>query len=122
MSFLYEKARLQHSRQKLIMATTPKTIRAKPHIKVYYNYYFIIYIGLGVCYSESRKLKLKHYLDCLFEGKSFQAVNRGFKTNKHHQMMYYEQPKEGLNPVFMKFDLEDDLITCKPLKRDGQYL
>lgn len=99
-------------------------IRAKPHIKVHIAIIIIssYYLCLGVCYSESRKLKLKHYLDSLFEGRSFQAVNRGFKTNKHHQMMYYEQAKEGLNPVFIKFDLDDDLITCRPLKRDGQYL
>ena len=106
------------------MATTQKMIRAKPHIKVHIAIIIIssYYLCLGVCYSESRKLKLKHYLDSLFEGRSFQAVNRGFKTNKHHQMMYYEQAKEGLNPVFIKFDLDDDLITCRPLKRDGQYL
>ena len=65
---------------------------------------------------------MEHYLSSLFEGASFEAVNRGFKVNKDHQMMYYEQPKEGLNPVFIKFDLEDDLISCKPLKCDGQYM
>lgn len=76
----------------------------------------------GVCYAESKRLTLEDYLNSLFEGTSFQAVNRGFKVNKDHQMMYYEQVKEGLNPVFIKFDLEDDLITCKPLKSNGQYM
>jgi len=37
-------------------------------------------------------------------------------------MHYYEQIKKGLNSVFLKFDLEDDLITCKPLQQDGEYL
>ena len=37
-------------------------------------------------------------------------------------MHYYEQIKKGLNPVFLKFDLEQDLITCKPLQKDGEYL
>ena len=37
-------------------------------------------------------------------------------------MKYYEQEKQGLNSVFLKFDLEDDLITCKPLKNGGEYI
>ena len=37
-------------------------------------------------------------------------------------MVYYEMDKEGLNGIFLKFDLESDLITCKPLKINGEYL
>ena len=37
-------------------------------------------------------------------------------------MIYYELPKEGLNGIFLKFHLEDDLITCKPLKENNEYL
>ena len=48
--------------------------------------------------------------------------NRGFKTNKDKQMVYYEMDKEGLNGLFLKFHLEDDLITCKPLQINGEYL
>ena len=37
-------------------------------------------------------------------------------------MVYYEMPKEGLNSIFLKFRLEPDLITCKPLQINGEYL
>ena len=50
------------------------------------------------------------------------ATNRGFKHNRANQMKYYEQEKEGLNPVFIKFDLDDDLISCKPLRANNKYL
>lgn len=76
----------------------------------------------GVCYTESKRLHLENYLSSLFNGTSFHAVNRGFKRNKENKMKYYEQMKEGLNPVFLKFDLEDDLITCKPLQNGGEYI
>ena len=52
----------------------------------------------------------------------FKATNRGFKKNKDNQMYYYEQEKDGLNSVFIKFDLDDDLITCKPRRINDEYI
>ena len=75
-----------------------------------------------MCHADSRRLTLSNYIDSLFEGKSWTASNRGFKKNKANQMCYYEQSKEGLNPVFLKFDLDEDLISCKPLKIDQEYM
>ena len=77
---------------------------------------------LGVCHSETSRLKLEHFLSCLYENQSYFVQNRGFKCNKDRQMVYYEMNKEGLNNIFCKFHLEDDLITCKPLQINGQYL
>ena len=58
----------------------------------------------------------------MFEGESFRAINRGFKKNRDNKMKYYEEEKEGLNPVFLKFDIADDLISCKPRKIDNEYI
>ena len=76
----------------------------------------------GVCHTEGKRLRLEHYLNCLYKNENFQVINRGFRTNKDKQMIYYELPKQGLNPIFLKFEIEDDLITCKPLKINGVYL
>ena len=99
-----------------------KMTKQKQHLKVQLFLFTSYNFKKGVCHAEGRRLTLEHYLACLYEGKSFIAVNRGFKANKNRQMMYYELPKQGLNPIFLKFELEDDLITCKPLKKDGNYL
>ena len=76
----------------------------------------------GVCHTESERLRLEHYLACLYKNESFIVTNRGFKCNRERQMIYYEMPKEGLNPIFLKFRLEPDLITCKPLKINDEYM
>ena len=86
------------------------------------RYRCLTLIFKGVCHTESRRLKLEHYLACLYENKPFIVKNRGFKCNKDRQMIYYELPKEGLNSIFLKFILSPDLITCKPLKINGEYL
>ena len=85
-------------------------------------YHFLTLLFKGVCHTESKRLKLEHYLACLYENEPFIVKNRGFKCNRDRQMIYYELPKEGLNGIFLKFQLEPDLITCKPLKINGEYL
>ena len=122
MNFWYAKEDLLRYLQKLTFASTQKIEPRKLHTKVLSLFWKFHLFLVGVCHAESKRLKLEHYLACLYDGKSFKAINRGFKVNKNRQMMYYELPKEGLNPIFLKFDLDEDLITCKPLKKDGIYL
>ena len=79
-------------------------------------------VTLGVSHHEGRKLRLEDFHDCLYRDSIQLTVNRGFKMNKQRRLCYYEQPKRALNNINLKFVVDDDLITCSPLKRDGKIL
>ena len=76
----------------------------------------------GVCHAEGKRLTLDHFVNSLNNGSEFLTTLRGFKQNSRNQMKYYEMTKSGLNPVFIKFEVDDDLISCKPLKINNEYM
>ena len=67
-------------------------------------------------------MRLEHYLNCLYEDTVPQTINRGFKLNKQRRLAYYEVSKRALNAIFLKYDVQADRITCKPIRRNGKVL
>ena len=112
------------------------TIKRKLHIKVYITWYhgvnhgttslrnhdamvFRKYIDvtcLGVARVEGDTLTLQDYIDVLYNHKYIEKPNRGFHFNKTSGgLSYTETEKLALNPIFNKFLVQSDNITCKPL-------
>ena len=75
-----------------------------------------------MCHTEGQRLRLEHYLSCLYDDEVVSTINRGFKLNKQRRLAYYEMSKRALNSIFLKYDVQQDRITCKPLRRDGKIL
>ena len=41
---------------------------------------------------------------------------------KQNELRRYQVEKKALNSIFVKFHLDDDGITCRPLRKNGKYL
>ena len=91
------------------------------HAARFYGQVHLVFI-LGVNHCEGQRLRLEHYLSCLYDDVIPETINRGFKLNKKRRLAYYEIAKKGLNNIFLKYDVQDDLITCKPIRRNGKVL
>ena len=70
----------------------------------------------GVSRVEGEQLELQDYIDVLYNYKYIEKPNRGFHFNKSSGgLSYTETNKLALNPIFCKFLVQPDSITCKPL-------
>ena len=76
----------------------------------------------GVPYVEAQKLTIEHFTSCLYDGVIPKVISRELRKNKKQQIIYTETNKAGLNPVFKKFRVQPDKITCLPLTRNGKIL
>ena len=70
---------------------------------------------------HSVDVRLQNFKDCLFEGKQFQ-VELQTLTKKNNQMSRVKTMKKGLSRIFVKFPVQKDHITCKPLQENGFFL
>ena len=41
---------------------------------------------------------------------------------KYGTMAILECRKRALNPIFTKLEVQEDLVTIKPLKKNGEYI
>ena len=76
----------------------------------------------GVHHAEARNFKSETYADCLYNESKVTVIARELRRNKHQQMIYSETNKLGLNPIFKKFRVQDDKISCLPLCKNGKIL
>ena len=71
---------------------------------------------------HNAKLESEAFLQALFSNNSHYVTIRSLRLNNRREMARITQMKKGLSDIFVKFRLEDDGITCKPLTLNGQYL
>ena len=76
----------------------------------------------GVSHVEAKKLTIDHFVRCLYDDVIPAVISRELRKNKNEQMIYYETKKKGLNPVFKKFRVQSDRISCLPLTKNGKIL
>ena len=76
----------------------------------------------GVHHAEAEKLTNEIYASCLYENTIVNVISRELRRNEKQQMIYCEKNKLGLNPIFKKFRVQDDKISCLPLCKDGKIL
>ena len=76
----------------------------------------------GVSAVGARTIGLESFINCLYHGQEIRFISRELRKNTNHQMIYYENQKVALNPVFKKFRVQTDKITCLPLCKDGKIL
>ena len=76
----------------------------------------------GVSHVEACKLGVDVFVDCLYNDTEVHVTSRELRRNKNQQMIYNETPKRGLNPIFKKFRVQDDRISCLPLCKNGKVL
>ena len=70
---------------------------------------------------RTSKLELKNFLDKLYHGSSMCAEIRTLKMYKN-EMIRSVQKRAALNDLFPKFHVDEDRITCTPLRRNGDYI
>ena len=74
----------------------------------------------GIPHGE--KLRSEAYLETLLTNNSHYVTLRSLRLNKNREMSRITQRKKGLSDIFFKFPLDDDGITCRPLKLNDEYL
>ena len=74
----------------------------------------------GIPHNE--KLKSEAFLETLLTNNSHFVTLRSLRLNKNREMSRITQRKKGLSDIFFKFPLDDDGITCRPLKLNDEYL
>ena len=67
------------------------------------------------------KLKLQEFKEKLYENKTPHVTVRSLRSVQN-QMTRTAQTKKGLSSLFCKFYVENDGITCTPLKCNGEYI
>ena len=76
----------------------------------------------GVPHVEAKKLTIDDFEECLYKGVVPNVVARELRKNNKQQIVYTETSKKGLNPIFRKFRVQSDNISCLPLTRNGKIL
>ena len=76
----------------------------------------------GVPYVEAQKFTIDHFASCLYDDVIPKVISRELRKNKKQQIIYSETSKRALNPVFKKFRVQSDKISCLPLTRNGKIL
>ena len=70
---------------------------------------------------RTSKLELKNFLDKLYHGTPISAEIRTLQMYKN-EMIRSVQKRAALNDLFTKFHINEDRITCTPLKCFGDYI
>ena len=76
----------------------------------------------GVSHVEAKNITVDDFEECLYKGVVPTVISRELRKNKKQQMIYSETNKQGLNPIFKKFRVQSDKISCLPLTRNGKIL
>ena len=68
-------------------------------------------------------LEYQSYLETLYSTEAFVLPQVRMQYNKKlGTMTILEQNKSGLNPIYTKLYVRDDLVTISPLKKNGVYV
>ena len=70
---------------------------------------------------HNSNLELKNFLDKLYQNKSVCAEIRSLKLHKN-EMIRCVQKRNALNSLFCKFQIDDDCITCSPLRQNNEVI
>ena len=76
----------------------------------------------GVSHVESQKLIIESHKRCLYDDVVPMVISRELRKNKKQQIVYIQSHKKGLNPIFKKFRVQSDRISCLPLSKNGKIL
>ena len=73
---------------------------------------------------HSTNYKMEAFLSTLLNPTENQDLVHfeSLRLNRDKQMARKEITKVGLSDIFTKMTVNDDKITCTPLKRDGKFL
>ena len=70
---------------------------------------------------RSSKLEVKNFLDKLYDDKSVCAEIRSLKLHDN-EMIRCVQKRSALNALFSKFQIDNDRITCTPLRQNNEII
>ena len=76
----------------------------------------------GVSPVSAKEIGLESFINCLYHCEEIRVISRELRKNQHQQMIYYETTKNALNPIFKKFRVQEDHISCLPLCKNGKIL
>lgn len=71
---------------------------------------------------KSCNLTLATYLECLYGLESHKIEMQTLRLNREKQMSRIKMRKRGLSDIAVKFFVDDDKITCRPLKKNKKYV
>jgi len=72
---------------------------------------------------HSINLELKAYKDTLYQiGERHEIEFQSLRLSKEKKMARYKLLKKGLSDLFYKMHVDEDRITCSPLKMGDEYL
>ena len=75
--------------------------------------------GIG----KDSKLDYQNYIDTLYSTSAFMVPQTRMQYNKGlGTMTVLRQNKAGLNPIYTKMLVEEDLVTITPLKKNDKYI
>ena len=67
-------------------------------------------------------LKMTNFVEQLYGKESHYVTLRTLRLNKQKKMSRFTLRKRGLNDIFLKFNVDDDAITCTPLTKKSKVL
>lgn len=71
---------------------------------------------------HSQKIQLEAFLSKLYGHTDHKVKLTSLRLNKDKVMSRISLIKKGLTDLFVKFPLDDDKITCAPLKLDDHFV
>ena len=71
---------------------------------------------------HDKEYNIEAFLQKLYNNNSDHVYLRGLRLNADREMVRITQRKKGLSDIFTKFHLDDDAITCRPLKYKNKIL
>ena len=71
---------------------------------------------------HSARLELDMFLKRLFNSEAHYEEFESLRLNKNKEMAKIKSTKSCLNDLFVKFRVDNDKVTCHPLKLNGKYL
>ena len=74
----------------------------------------------GIPHSE--KITLDKFLDKLYHHSCHSVTLRSLRLTSDKVMSRISMEKKGLTDLCVKFPISDDMITCTPLMKNGEYL
>ena len=73
--------------------------------------------------NKTTKLTYQSYIDTLYDNRALIIPQKRMQFNKKvGSMAIIEQNKAGLNPIFTKLRVHDDMISISPLCKDGKFI
>ena len=71
---------------------------------------------------HNMNLSLEAFRSQLYEHKHHKVSLTSLRLDNNQKMSKITQIKRGLSDLFCKFHVDNDQVTCTPLKENGKYL